>query len=151
MNRNTHRKYLTACITGLLFLMLGTLLIAAPNLEFRYAYSLALVWPLFISRVNSSKQAWRNTSKNGCPNDQWTYELVIRQMQITVKIHTSEWLTFRSLTILNVGEDMQYREFSFHANDNINWLPPLESSLELSSKVEDKTQDFDKANLLEKI
>ena len=41
----------------LLFLMLGTLLIAAPNLEFRYAYSLALVWPLFISRVNSSKQA----------------------------------------------------------------------------------------------
>ena len=46
---------------------------------------------------------------------------------------------------------MQYREFSFHANDNINWLPPLESSLELSSKVEDKTQDFDKANLLEKI
>lgn len=72
-------------------------------------------------------------------------------MQITVKIYTSEWLTVRSLTVLNVGEDMQYREFSFHANDNINWLPPLESSLELASKVEDKTQDFDKANLLEKI
>lgn len=46
---------------------------------------------------------------------------------------------------------MQYREFSYHANDNINWLPPLESSWELSSKVEDKTQEFDKANLLEKI
>mgnify|MGYP007069916314 CR=1 FL=1 len=41
----------------LLFMMLGTLLIAAPNLEFRYAYSLALVWPLFISRVKTSKQA----------------------------------------------------------------------------------------------
>ena len=72
-------------------------------------------------------------------------------MQIKIKIHTSEWLTFRSLTILNVGEDMQYREFSLHANDNINWLPPLESSWELSSKVEDKTREFDNANLLEKI
>lgn len=46
---------------------------------------------------------------------------------------------------------MQYREFSFHANDNVNWLPPLESNLELSSKVEDKTQEFDKANSLEKL
>ena len=46
---------------------------------------------------------------------------------------------------------MQYREFSFHANENVNWLPPLESSLELPSKVEDKTQEFDKANSLEKL
>ncbi|MBO6242849.1 MAG: hypothetical protein J6O61_18785 [Butyrivibrio sp.] len=41
----------------LLLFMLGTLLIAAPNLEFRYAYSLALVWPLLISRANSSNHA----------------------------------------------------------------------------------------------
>ncbi len=39
----------------LLLLMMCTLLIAAPNLEFRYAYSLTLVWTLLFSKAKSSK------------------------------------------------------------------------------------------------
>ncbi len=41
----------------LLLLMMFTLLIAAPNLEFRYAYSLTLVWTLLFSKVKTSKIA----------------------------------------------------------------------------------------------
>ena len=41
MNRNTHRKYLTACITGLLFLMLASFTVSAaslPKLEKKYDF-----------------------------------------------------------------------------------------------------------------
>jgi hypothetical protein len=35
--------------------MMGTLLIAAPNLEFRYAYSLVLIWPILIAKAKGKK------------------------------------------------------------------------------------------------
>ncbi len=51
------RNKLKAAEAWLLLLMIFTLLIAAPNLEFRYAYSLTLVWTLLFSKVKSSKIA----------------------------------------------------------------------------------------------
>ncbi len=49
------RKRISVPEMWLLLFMLGTLLIAAPNLEFRYAYALALIWPVLISVSKSTK------------------------------------------------------------------------------------------------
>ncbi len=49
------RKKVKAAEAWLLLLMMFTLLIAAPNLEFRYAYSLTIIWTLLFARIKHQK------------------------------------------------------------------------------------------------
>ena len=49
------RKKISHLESWLLLLMMGTLLIAAPNLEFRYAYSIVLIWPILIAKAKGKK------------------------------------------------------------------------------------------------
>ena len=52
--------------------------------------------------------------------------LIIREMQIKTTMryitsYQSEWLSFKSLQIINAGEDLEKKEPSYTVGGNVNW------------------------------
>ena len=55
----------------------------------------------------------------------FSMSLIIREMQIRTTMshtsHQSEWLSSKSLQIINAGEGVEQREPSYTVGGNVNW------------------------------